>query len=274
MNKPSPITSSLFIFISILNFGWAKNMDSPNRVSFLGVHASSIPQSLSHQLDLPEGLYLSVSYLSPGSPAENAGIELHDLLLNFDDQILVNQEQLKALVRLHEPGDEITLSLIRKGEEQTIKVNLGETEISERAHSKDKFNRFGPNPYSHDQRIKDIMDKLERDFQFDFRMDPFAMPEKNIFRKKKSHGTPNADPFDPIHQPNTDINSFSFSSKQTHKTISDEDGTIVFTEKDGETFVRATDPSGKLIFEGPVNTKKERNSLPEGIREKLEKFNN
>ena len=43
--------------------------------------------------------------------------------------------------------------------------------------------------------------------------------------------------------------------------ISDEDGTIVFTEKDGETFVRATDPSGKLIFEGPVNTKKERNSL-------------
>ncbi|MEC8044314.1 MAG: PDZ domain-containing protein [Verrucomicrobiota bacterium] len=273
MNKSSPIITYLFIFIFILNFGWAKNTDSPNRVSFLGVHASSIPQSLSHQLDLPEGLYLSVSYLSPGSPAENAGIELHDLLLKFDDQILVNQEQLKALVRLHEPGDEISLILIRKGEEKTIKVNLGETEILERTHSKDKFNRFSPSPFSHDQRIKEIMDNLERDFQFDFRMDPFVMPEKNIFRKKKFNGTPNDDSFDPIHKPNTDINSFSFSSKQTHKVISDDDGTIVFTEKDGETFVRATDPNGKLIFEGPVNTKKERNSLPEGIREKLEKLN-
>ena len=36
--------------------------------------------------------------------------------------------------------------------------------------------------------------------------------------------------------------------------ISDEDGTIVFTEKDGG-FVRATDPSGNLIF-SPVNTRK------------------
>ena len=90
-------------------------------------------------------------------------------------------------------------------------MNLGETEISERAHSKDKFNRFGPNPYSHDQRIKDIMDKL-KGFSIDFRMDPFATPEKNIFRKKKSHGAPNGDPFDPIHQPNTDITQFFFET--------------------------------------------------------------
>ena len=96
MNKPSPITSSLFIFISIFEFRFGEKYGFTESGLFFGVHASSIPQSLSHQLDLPEGLYLSVSYLSPGSPAENAGIELQDLLLKFDDQILVNQEQLKA----------------------------------------------------------------------------------------------------------------------------------------------------------------------------------
>ena len=102
MNKLFPIIIFLFIFISILNFGWAKNTDSPNRVSFGSSCIQVFPKSLSHQLDLPESLYLSVSLFEPGSPAENAGIELHDLLLKFDDQILVNQEQLKALVRLHE----------------------------------------------------------------------------------------------------------------------------------------------------------------------------
>ena len=43
-------------------------------------------------------------------------------------------------------------------------------------------------------------------------------------------------------------------------TVTDEMGTLHYTEKDGEKFLRATDPQGELIFEGPVNSPEERKS--------------
>ena len=52
-------------------------------------------------------------------------------------------------------------------------------------------------------------------------------------------------------------------------TVSDERGTLHYTEKDGEKFLRATNPSGKLIFEGPVNTEQERQGLPGDLRSRL-----
>ena len=53
-------------------------------------------------------------------------------------------------------------------------------------------------------------------------------------------------------------------------TVSDEKGTLHYTEKDGEKFLRATNPSGKLIFEGPVNTEQQRQGLPGDLRSRLE----
>ena len=78
--------------------------------AYLGVHTSRLDRAVSHQLNLPKGLHLQVESVATGSPAENAGLKLHDILLKFDDQLLVNPEQLKTLVRLRNPGERVTLS--------------------------------------------------------------------------------------------------------------------------------------------------------------------
>ena len=52
--------------------------------------ASTLPERMSEQLNLPSGIHLSVDQVSPGSPADSAGLKVYDVLLHFNDQILVN----------------------------------------------------------------------------------------------------------------------------------------------------------------------------------------
>ena len=67
-----------------------------DKVTFLGVSASTLPERMSEQMNLPTGVHLSVDQVSAESPADSAGLKLFDILLKFDDQILVNSAQLKA----------------------------------------------------------------------------------------------------------------------------------------------------------------------------------
>ena len=84
--------------------------------------------------------------------------------------------------------------------------------------------------------------------------------------------TDNLQTDDPVHQPGADIQSFSYSSTQNQRVVTDEEGTLEWTEKDGNKYLRVTSPSGELIFEGPINTKEERNLLPLGVSERLKKI--
>ena len=99
-----------------------------DKVTFLGVSASTLPERMSEQMNLPTGVYLSVDQVSPESPADSAGLKLFDILLKFDDQILVNSAQLKALVRMKNSGDQVNLEILRKGNPKVLSVILSEIE--------------------------------------------------------------------------------------------------------------------------------------------------
>ena len=103
------------------------------KVPFLGVAPSSLDEALAAQLNLPGGVGLLVHAVQPGSPAEKAGLKQHDVLHYFNDQLLVNEDQLQTLVRQAGAGTEVTLKVLRKGAPETIAVKLGEQEAREAA---------------------------------------------------------------------------------------------------------------------------------------------
>ena len=249
----------------------AKNKDSDSRTTaYLGIYATKVNPNVSHQLKLTENLYLNVELVAKNSPAEKAGIQKFDLLLQMNDQILVNQEQLKYLVRSKMPTDEVIFTLLRQGKKQKITVQLGESNLTQEDPFQnpslyDRFPHYDPfgmdsfekDPFLHNpQNLEDLI--------------PFLHFNQNRGRHKKILPQKQSED-DPLH-PKANTESFSKQTSQSQVMITDEEGTLEWTEKNGQKSLRATDPYGKVLFDGPIDNAGERKALSGNLKSRLEKL--
>jgi S1-C subfamily serine protease len=62
-----------------------------------------------------------------GSPAGEAGLQAGDVVTAIDDRPITTSTELTAAVRSNSPGDEVTLTVRRGGDSQTVEVTLGST---------------------------------------------------------------------------------------------------------------------------------------------------
>ena len=115
LNKSS-LTKFILLFL-LSDLSYATSPKSPKK-AYLGVYTAELRQSVSHQLDLPPNLHLSVEQVAEGSPAHKAGIQQFDILLRLDDQILVNPDQLKYLVHSKNPDDRVESDSAPKREKE------------------------------------------------------------------------------------------------------------------------------------------------------------
>jgi serine protease Do len=111
-------------------------------VTFLGVETSDVPRVVSEQLGLAKGFGLVVDYIVPNGPAAGAGLQQNDIIKLLNDQILVDPDQLSKLIRSFPDGTTVTLTVLRKGQEQKIPVKLGKKEVPQRrgGHGPGEFN--------------------------------------------------------------------------------------------------------------------------------------
>ncbi len=100
--------------------------DAPPMVAYLGIAAKPADPAVAAASGLPDGIGLAVTFVEPTGPAGVDGaVRAGDLLHMLDDQLLVNTPQMAALVRLHKPGEAITLTVIRDGQSVRVTVKLG-----------------------------------------------------------------------------------------------------------------------------------------------------
>ena len=62
------------------------------------------------------------------SPAAGAGVEVGDVVIAIDDSAIDGSAGVIAAIRDHSPGDAITVTVVRDGEERTLDVTLVERE--------------------------------------------------------------------------------------------------------------------------------------------------
>ena len=66
-----------------------------------------------------------IASVEPDSSGAEAGLQEGDVVTKIDDRIITNGTSLVAAARSHRPGDTVTLTYLRDGEEHTTELTLG-----------------------------------------------------------------------------------------------------------------------------------------------------
>lgn len=107
----------------------------------LGVNIQSVTSEIAESLGLDSAKGVIVSSVESGSPAERAGIRQGDIIIQLNGVDVADSNQLRNRVAALEPGTEVTVTILRDGEQRQLRATLAElSETSSRAPSR----RGGP----------------------------------------------------------------------------------------------------------------------------------
>lgn len=95
---------------------------------WLGVGIQEVTSDLAKSFDLKEKKGALVSQVFRGSPAEKAGIEQGDVILEFDKKEIAESKDLPMIVAATPVGKTVTIKILRNGKSMTKDVKVGEME--------------------------------------------------------------------------------------------------------------------------------------------------
>jgi serine protease Do len=93
---------------------------------WLGVYVQKLTPEIASSFDLKQDEGALVSDLAPDGPAEKAGIQRGDVIVEFDGQKVDDISDLTNFAAVTPPGSEATLKIIQDGKEKTVTVTLQE----------------------------------------------------------------------------------------------------------------------------------------------------
>jgi membrane-associated protease RseP (regulator of RpoE activity) len=93
---------------------------------YLGVTYGAVGADQAEQEGLAANEGALVSAVMDGSPAAQAGLQAGDILLAVDGGRIVRTAMLRRLIQAHAVGDEVSLLVLRNGNEHKIVVTLGQ----------------------------------------------------------------------------------------------------------------------------------------------------
>ncbi len=91
---------------------------------WLGIFLQELSGDLIEALGVNEGVL--VSEVIEGSPAEKAGIEVGDVIVEFDGEKIVSIPQLQGVVSETSPGKRVKVGILKDGRKKKLMVNTGE----------------------------------------------------------------------------------------------------------------------------------------------------
>jgi len=92
---------------------------------WLGVHIQSIDETLAESMNLDNDKGALIAAVEPGSPAEQAGFEVGDVIVEFGDEDVEGARDLPRLVADADKDDIVKVDIWRDGKKRTLDVTLG-----------------------------------------------------------------------------------------------------------------------------------------------------
>lgn len=264
--------------------------------AWLGLAAEEAPEALSAQLNLPSGAGLVVSYLDPKGPAATAGLQKNDLLAKLDDQSLVHPAQLRKLVQARKPGDTVRITYFRGGKEEKATVTLGKTDASFEyipdlgpagVHLRELQERLRDPQLRENLRgqmkaLRDNLHDLNINGQVQSEVRRSMEEAQRAIREALQQMTNAGAALGPArktlqelarknvlvdHHSTVTVRSTGEDNRSLVQT--DDWGTIVLV-RNPKLHLTAHDKAGKLLFDGEIETREQRDAVPREVWEKTE----
>ncbi|HSK91308.1 MAG TPA: trypsin-like peptidase domain-containing protein [Euzebyales bacterium] len=89
---------------------------------YLGINGNDVPPAAAEAFGISDGAYVANVY--PGSPAAEAGLAPEDIIVGLDDEEIDSFTGLRSRIMLRQPGDQVTITYVRDGQEQQTTVTL------------------------------------------------------------------------------------------------------------------------------------------------------
>ncbi len=93
---------------------------------YLGVTTETVTADVAEQLGLPKDAKgVAITDISPGGPADQAGLKRSDVILMLNGKSVSSLEELRLAVAQMAPNSKAKVKLMRDGKEMTLDVTLG-----------------------------------------------------------------------------------------------------------------------------------------------------
>ncbi len=93
---------------------------------WLGIAVQAVTPDLARSfgLDRPRGAL--VADVTPGGPGARAGLRRGDVIVRFGDQTIKESRDLPTAVAMTDPGETVSITVVRDGDERTLRAVVGE----------------------------------------------------------------------------------------------------------------------------------------------------
>ena len=242
-------------------------------IIFLGVETSEVPSVVSEQLGLAKGFGLVVDYVVPESPAATAGLQQNDIIKMLNDQLLINPSQLRKLLQTFQDGTTVTLTILRKGQEQKLTVKLVKKEMSSRHSFLPGFGHGDFDMGEFNEQMQNMKEQLKEQLgaQRGIIRDA-VMRARDEARRAADEARRAAGQIQVRSSRDGGLTTTKIDLGKAQIVFSDDKGEMKLENVDGKKILTAKDPQGKLLFSGPVETKEDIDKMPPDIRQRYEKL--
>ena len=126
MGYAIPISKAQPILEKLMNRQTRDKVDTDD-ASYLGVEIADLSTEAIQMFSMPEGAF--VSSVQSGSPAEEAGLQKGDIIVDFDGQAITCRSDLNSKMEYYASGETVDITVYRADDgeyvEKTISVTLG-----------------------------------------------------------------------------------------------------------------------------------------------------
>lgn len=245
------------------------------RPGFLGVRVEDVPESLAAHLNLPAGEGALVSEVTPGSPAEKAGIKTHDILLKAGDRKINGGPSVSAIVSDHKAGDELAVELLRKGEKHQLQATLDPRPAALMGGAGFGFDDAFLQDLPQDQagRIREMIEQNLRAMR-----DPGGLLDDEVFQdafrgmREQMQRLLEDPPLAEIDEPQGGFGRIQMNVGATVRLM-DNEGSVEIKSVDGGKEVVVRDRANEIVWAGPWDTPQDKAAAPDDVRVRIERLN-